>query len=111
MAKFEVPTKKMTYEEFLAWCDEDTWAEWVNGEVIVLSPASRRHEDIPAFSEPQGLGKVIRAPFQMKPDLNHQVEGRISSSLLRRTWDDSKRLTWTAQRILWWRSFPGVPLA
>jgi hypothetical protein len=34
MAKIEVPPKKLTYEEFLGWCDEDTWAEWVNGEVI-----------------------------------------------------------------------------
>lgn len=74
MSNLEVPTKKMTYEEFLAWCDEDTWAEWVDGEVIVLSPASRRHEDIRdflvvvlrAFTEARGLGKVISAPFQMK---------------------------------------------
>jgi hypothetical protein len=28
----------MTYEEFLAWADEDTWAEWVNGEVVILVP-------------------------------------------------------------------------
>ena len=25
---------RMTYEEFLAWADEDTLAEWVDGEVI-----------------------------------------------------------------------------
>jgi hypothetical protein len=25
----------MTYEEFLAWADEDTRAEWVDGEVVV----------------------------------------------------------------------------
>jgi hypothetical protein len=34
---------KMTYEEFLAWVDESTWAEWVNGEVIILTPAALRH--------------------------------------------------------------------
>ncbi|RMF86648.1 MAG: Uma2 family endonuclease, partial [Nitrospinota bacterium] len=39
MAKPEVPGK-LSYEEFLAWCDEDTWAEWVDGEVILLTPAS-----------------------------------------------------------------------
>ena len=30
---------KMTYEQFLAWADEDTHAEWVNGEVVMTSPA------------------------------------------------------------------------
>ena len=37
---------RMTYEEFLAWADEDTLAEWVHGEVIMASPASRRYQDI-----------------------------------------------------------------
>lgn len=71
--------KKLTFEEFLAWCDEDTWAEWEDGEVIMLTPASRRHENIGdflvavlrIFTEVRGLGKVISAPFTMKtgPDL------------------------------------------
>ena len=25
---------KISYEDFLAWCDEDTRAEWVDGEII-----------------------------------------------------------------------------
>jgi hypothetical protein len=29
----EPPPEKMTYEEFPTWCDEDTWAEWVDREV------------------------------------------------------------------------------
>ncbi|HDN80831.1 MAG TPA: Uma2 family endonuclease, partial [Chloroflexi bacterium] len=29
----------MTYEEFLDWADEDTLAEWVDGEVVMYSPA------------------------------------------------------------------------
>jgi Uma2 family endonuclease len=74
MPKLEVPTKKLTYEEFLEWCDEDTWAEWVNGEVIVLTPASDRHQDLADFltailrvyTEARGLGVVRSAPFQMK---------------------------------------------
>lgn len=79
MAKLEVPTKKMTYEEFLAWCDEDTWAEWVNGKVIMLAPASDKHQDLVRFLiqvlgiyvELKGLGVVRPAPFQMRtgPDL------------------------------------------
>jgi Uma2 family endonuclease len=37
------PNGKMTYEEFLDWCDEDTWAEWVNGEIIMLHPTTFKH--------------------------------------------------------------------
>lgn len=70
--------KKMTYEEFLAWCDEDIWAEWVDGEVEMVSPASERHEDLGdfltavlrIFTQARGLGRVISAPFQMKTGLN-----------------------------------------
>ena len=29
------PAGKVTYEEFLAWLDEDTWAEWVDGEAVL----------------------------------------------------------------------------
>ena len=28
----------MSYEEYLAWANEDVRAEWVNGEVIVHMP-------------------------------------------------------------------------
>jgi Uma2 family endonuclease len=74
-----VPPGKLTYEEFLAWADEDTWAEWVNGEVIILSPASDVHQNLVGFLsallrlfvEAHQLGVVRFAPFQMKtgPDL------------------------------------------
>ena len=37
------PEGKISYEEFLDWCDEDTLAEWVDGEIIMTSPASERH--------------------------------------------------------------------
>ncbi len=65
---------RMSYDEFLAWADEDTLAEWVNGEVIMTSPASNRHQDIAdfllsvlrLFVETHGLGVVRSAPFQMK---------------------------------------------
>jgi len=71
---------KMTYEEFLAWADEDTLAEWVAlpgekvGEVIMTSPASSRHQNISGFLasvmrmyiETRGLGILYSAPFQMK---------------------------------------------
>jgi Uma2 family endonuclease len=68
------PTKRLTYEQFLEWADEDTYAEWVDGEVELMSPASAPHQDITGFLyrivaqflEDQGGGKVLMAPFQMK---------------------------------------------
>ncbi len=68
------PIEKMTYEEFLAWADEDTLAEWVDGEVVMYSPASDRHQDLARFlttvlgiyAETYGLGVIRPAPFQMK---------------------------------------------
>ncbi|HXG66625.1 MAG TPA: Uma2 family endonuclease [Blastocatellia bacterium] len=81
--RFEVagaaPPPRMTYEEFLDWADEDTYAEWVDGEVILLSPATDRHQDLVDFltalfrhfTEAHQSGVVRSAPFQMKtgPDL------------------------------------------
>ena len=66
--------RRMTYEEFLDWADEDTLAEWENGEVIMASPASYRHQDIASFLtsvlriyvEQNHLGVLCPAPFQMK---------------------------------------------
>ena len=64
----------VTYAEFLAWADEDTLAEWIDGEVVMYSPASDRHQDISGFLESalrsfvelRQLGIVRSAPFQMK---------------------------------------------
>ena len=69
-------TTKMTYEEFLAQAD-DSWAEWVDGEMIKISPTSDRHQDIVSFLtallrhfvEAKHLGAVRPAPFQMKTGL------------------------------------------
>ena len=33
------PGHRMSEDQFVVWCDEDTRAEWVDGEVIVMSPA------------------------------------------------------------------------
>jgi Uma2 family endonuclease len=69
----------MTYEQFLEWADEDTWAEWVDGEVIMMTPAAEWHQDLSDFltallrhyAEARGSGMLRSAPFQMKtgPDL------------------------------------------
>jgi len=72
------PPLKMTYEEFLQWADEDTWAEWVDGEVILSSPATERHQDLDGFLlalfrffvDVHNLGVVFGPPFQMKTGPN-----------------------------------------
>jgi len=41
---FRLPAPgKMTEEEFVAWCDQDTRAEWVDGDVIMMSPTNLEH--------------------------------------------------------------------
>jgi Uma2 family endonuclease len=65
---------RVSYEEFLAQAGRYTWAEWVDGEVIELSPASNAHQDLAGFltalmracAEHGRLGVVRPAPFQMK---------------------------------------------
>lgn len=64
----------MDYETFLDWLDEDTHAEWVAGQVVLMSPASREHQRIVRFIasllsffvDAHQSGEVIPAPFQMK---------------------------------------------
>lgn len=67
------PKERMSLDEFLAWADEDVWAEWENGEVKILSPASYKHQNIVSFlvalihlfMEEHDLGVVLTAPFAM----------------------------------------------
>ena len=64
----------MTYEQFLAAADEDTFAEWVNGKIVLMSPVSLAHTDLSVFLlnvisyhvALHKLGKVCHEPFQMK---------------------------------------------
>ncbi len=44
-----VPPAPVSFEEFLAWCDEDTHAEWVAGEIVLMSPASFDHQFLVGF--------------------------------------------------------------
>jgi Uma2 family endonuclease len=70
------PTRRrfITFEEFLEWADEDTLAEWVDGEVEMASPASGVHQDLGGFlygtieiyARVHELGVVRMAPFLMK---------------------------------------------
>lgn len=69
----DLPKSPLTYEQFLEWADEDTYAEWVDGEVELMSPASRRHQKLALYLgrllgefEERGEGEVFIAPFQMR---------------------------------------------
>jgi len=65
---------RMSYDEFLAWSDEDTHAEWVNGEVIVFMPPKIIHQKVSwfltmlvsQFVDTFDLGVVLNAPFEMR---------------------------------------------
>jgi Uma2 family endonuclease len=64
----------MSYEAFLEWADEDMLAEWVDGEVMIASPASGQDQVIREFLyhvlrifvgvHKRGIARVAR--FQMK---------------------------------------------
>jgi Uma2 family endonuclease len=69
------PYGPMTYARFLEWLDEDTLAEWVDGTVVMTSPASARHQLLVAFladvlarfiEVAHVGGTVLTGPFQMK---------------------------------------------
>ena len=75
----------LTFEDFLArYRDEDLWAEWVRGEVYVISPASTRHQMVVWFLaqllslyvEKHSLGRVLLAPFLMRltPDIAREPD-------------------------------------
>jgi Uma2 family endonuclease len=69
-----LPAGPITYEEFLEWADEDTYAEWVDGKVEFMSPASTPHQRALLFLarlfaewlERHEAGEVLVAPFPMR---------------------------------------------
>lgn len=40
------PRRRMTEREFVAWAGEKTRAEWVDGEIIMMAPASSGHDSL-----------------------------------------------------------------
>ncbi len=67
----QAPPKRMSLEEFLQWTDEDVWAEWIEGEVRILSPVNDPHVQIfiflvsllQHFAEHHDLGEIRTEPF------------------------------------------------
>lgn len=72
----------MTYEDFLAWIDEDAHAEWIDDVVQVRGPASSQHQEILVFLitllnlhvTTRTLGAIYPVPFQMR--LRYPPRGR-----------------------------------
>jgi len=68
------PSERMTEEQFVHWCDEDTRAEWVDGEVIMMSPVSTEHTRLvrfltsilEGFAEHHDLGEVFGPESQIR---------------------------------------------
>jgi Uma2 family endonuclease len=69
-----VPRDLVTFEQFHDWLADGVRAEWVDGEVAILSPSSLDHALIVAFlvhflrafAEARSLGVVLTAPFLMR---------------------------------------------
>jgi Uma2 family endonuclease len=67
------PKPYISFEDFLAHGPE-TQAEWVDGEVITMSPPIENHQDVArlltgvlsVFTEDHQLGRILPAPFLMK---------------------------------------------
>jgi Uma2 family endonuclease len=76
------PEPPVSYKEFLAWADEDVHAEWINGEIQTMPPASAPHQRVVQFLsrilgtwvEERDAGEVFVAPFQVK--LEERPSGR-----------------------------------
>ena len=68
-----LPATPISFEEFLAWTDEDTHAEWVDGEIVLMAPASLEHQSlldflndlVKTYVRSHGLGQVFFAPVLM----------------------------------------------
>lgn len=68
------PNRRLTEEEFVEWVGEKTRAEWVDGEVIMMSPVSDDHDDFKwwlrtvmhKFAKHGKLGRVKGPEFMMR---------------------------------------------
>jgi Uma2 family endonuclease len=68
------PGRFLSEDEFVTWCDEDARAEWVDGEVIVMSPASWVHARLSRlligllgdYVETKKLGEVVGTEFTVR---------------------------------------------
>ncbi len=74
------PRGKVSFEAFLAWADEDTCAEWEDGEIVLMAPASRAHQELVGwlytllhlYVQSRQLGTVLLAPFLVRLRVREQ---------------------------------------
>src|SRR2546423_980200 len=70
-----VPGVTMTESEFVDWCPEPLRAEWVDGKVILMSPANVDHDELSIFFirllgeyvETHNLGAIFQNVFVRFP--------------------------------------------
>ena len=74
-------SKRMTEEEFEAWCDEDIAAEYVDGEVIVHSPVRIRHSELAIFLA--SIMKLVAEQGDSGLVLGPEVQTRLRPGLRR----------------------------
>lgn len=67
----------MNEAEFLAWCGEDTRAEWAEGEVILMSPASIVHNRLASFV--RTLLQLYADEYDLGEALGIEVSVRLNS--------------------------------
>jgi Uma2 family endonuclease len=68
------PGRRMTEKEFVEWCDSNTRAEWVDGEVVTMVPVGDRHDDefvflvavFRGFVDEKEVGRVSTEPRQIR---------------------------------------------
>jgi Uma2 family endonuclease len=87
-----IPGVTMTESEFVDWCPEPLRAEWIDGRIILMSPANVDHDDLTIFFirllgeyvESHDLGSIyqnvfVRFPSQRRrrvPDLMFIAKAR-----------------------------------
>ena len=68
---------KMSYEEFLDWADEDTHAEWVDGEVIVFTPVKEIHQITLQLST---FGEMANLPANVIDQFKQQIRAALKKN-------------------------------
>lgn len=78
----QLPEHPVSFDQFLDWMDEDIRAEWVNGDILLMSPANNWHQNIvrfltsllSAYTEHTNTGTIRPSPFLMR--LEERPSGR-----------------------------------
>ncbi len=79
------PLPRMTEEEFVAWCDSETRAEWVDGEVVMMNAVNTGHGLLLSFLNHLVGGFVIE--HDLGEILNEPVVVRLPRQRRRRSPD------------------------